>query len=83
MSLANVTKLDNDGDGMNTKTDIFIESLMTHFNETQIIRSGDDYDLLAKDPVANARKPRAFIYPELPEQIQTLVRLAADCKARL
>lgn len=83
MSLTNVTKLDNNGDGMNTKADIFIGSLVTHFNETQIIRSGDDYDLLAKDPAANARKPHAFIYPESPEQIQILIRLAADCKVKL
>ncbi|MEY3122869.1 MAG: hypothetical protein RI993_1694 [Pseudomonadota bacterium] len=63
--------------------DAFITALSGAFREDQILLSGSEYDLYAKDPAVNARKPEAFIFPESREQVQTLVKLAALHHARL
>lgn len=63
---------------------LFLEELSVLFGSDQIVVSGNhDYDLLAKDPAVNARKPYAFIYPESTEQVQQLVRLATKHGAKL
>lgn len=42
--------------------DAFITALGGAFREDQILLSGSEYDLYAKDPAVNARKPEAFIF---------------------
>lgn len=84
MNLANATGLGSGNDEKaSISLDLFIESLLVVLNENQIIRSGSDFDLLIKDPVVNARKPYAFIYPESTEQVQALVKLAGEYEAKL
>ncbi len=61
----------------------FIVSLKNEFKADQIIESGGDYELLAKDPAVNARKPYAFVYPESKEEVQILVRFATEFKIKL
>ena len=60
-----------------------ITSLSGAFRDEQILQSGSEYDLYAKDPVVNARKPDAFIFPESREQVQALVRQAAQHHIKL
>ena len=64
-------------------THLFILALKAAFKEDQIIESGENYALLAKDPAVNARNPAAFVYPESRAQVQMLVRLASQFKTRL
>jgi 4-cresol dehydrogenase (hydroxylating) len=60
-----------------------IASLDGAFRKNQILQSGSEYELYAKDPAVNARQPDAFIFPESREQVQTLVRQAARHHVKL
>ncbi len=55
----------------------FISSLAKEFRENQITQSGEEFDLLSKDPAVNAIQPAAFVFPESTEQVQALVKTAA------
>ncbi len=63
--------------------DYFLFSLERQFSPDQIVVSGDDFDLLAKDPAVNSKKPSSFIYPESKEQVQFLVKLALEFNVKL
>lgn len=65
------------------RVEAFIASLNGVLREDQILESGSEYDLYAKDPAVNARKPDAFIFPESREQVQALVRQAAQHHVKL
>ncbi len=61
----------------------FLDTIRDFLHKDQIVESGDEYHLLAKDPAVNARKPLAFVFPESREQVQRLVREAAKQGVKL
>lgn len=61
----------------------FLSELNRLFKEDQIIKSGNEFDLLSKDPAVNAIVPTAFVYPETTEEVQALVNLANQFKVKL
>lgn len=78
MESINTTNLgspESSGPDMNNVRN-FIQELKHPLNYDQIIDSGDEYNLLSKDPAVNACRPYAFVFPESVEQIQTIVNLA-------
>lgn len=58
--------------------DAFIATLTSELRHGQIITSGEEYELRAKDPAVNAKKPRAFVFPESRDEVQRIVRLASE-----
>lgn len=63
--------------------DLFLQSVARSSGGDSIVQSGSEYDLLAKDPAVNSRKPRAFVRPGSVEQVQELVKLAAKHNVKL
>ncbi|WP_350282232.1 FAD-binding oxidoreductase [Nitrosomonas sp.] len=78
-----MNKLENAIQENAAELDLFLQSVSSSFGEGLIVRSGSEYDLLAKDPAVNSHNPRAFVYPESVEQVQKLVRLATKHKVKL
>lgn len=61
----------------------FIADLRAKFKEDQVVESGSDYELRIKDPVPNAKKPLAVIYPESTGEVQCLLNLANRSNVKL
>lgn len=61
----------------------FLASLRDRLTDEQVVTSGPEFDLLAKDPVVNAKKPHAFVFPDTREQVQYVVAKAAAAGVKL
>jgi len=83
MSLVDMVKSLVDSAENQSNLETFLGSIASSLNEDRIIQIGDEYDLLAKDPAVNAKKPCAFIYPESTQEVQKLVQLAIRYKVKL
>lgn len=66
-----------------TNLEAFSKGVFEYYAREQIVLSGEEYNLLCKDPAVNAKMPYAFIYPQTTEQVQILVNLASQYKVKL
>jgi hypothetical protein len=57
---------------------LFITAIVSGLREDQVLTSGEEYELRCKDPAANAKKPRAFVFPESRDEVQRTVKLAFE-----
>lgn len=83
MSLVNIIKSEMNSARDQPNLGTFLQSVASSLNEDRVVQTGDEYDLLAKDPAIHAKKPRAFIYPESTQEVQALVQLATQYKVKL
>ncbi len=68
---------------MRDKLDRFITSISAELKGDQVLTSGEEYELRSKDPAVNAKKPRAFVFPESRDEVQRIVRLASELGVKL
>lgn len=61
----------------------FVTTLASELREGQVITGGEEYELRAKDPAVNAKKPHAFVFPESRDEVQRIVRLASELGVKL
>lgn len=68
---------------MRERINLFIASIGSALREDQVLTSGEEYELRCKDPAVNAKKPRAFVFPESRDEVQRTVKLASELGVKL
>lgn len=83
MQSATIETLRHDRGSERRTFDDFLATLRSAIGQEYVVTSGSDYELRAKDPAINARRPRAFVYPSCKEEVQLVVREAAKAGIKL